>query len=118
MSNTPILDKLRDMSRQVEDLLRTVEDVQGMYSVRSSGAVLTEMTGHLPPYRPTWVASEVEGHSLWVVFDQSEGFQPAYALVFADDAGDAAEIGQELAGRKRLDTDSESLVVQLVHGWS
>jgi hypothetical protein len=66
-----------------------------------------------PPYEPAWLGGGQPGRRAYVVYDQSEGFQPAYALVRADDPDDAAAIAHESSGG-RLDPESESLVVREV----
>jgi len=62
------------------------------------------------PYGPTWVETGTGPDGRWLVYDQAEGFQPAVALVMADDAAEAAEVAASLSGG-RLDDDSETLVV-------
>lgn len=64
---------------------------------------------NLPPYEPTWQ----QDHASWIVYDQREGFQPAYALVRADNAADAADEAYELSAG-RLDPESETLVVRTI----
>jgi hypothetical protein len=62
-------------------------------------------------YDPTWSDGNVaSGHPRWAVYDQSEGFQPAYALVFEANETDAADAAEELTNG-RLDSNSETVVV-------
>lgn len=63
----------------------------------------------IPPYAATWTTSG-EGLRRWCVYDQREGFQPAWCDLEADNASDAAEIAEETTDG-RLSCDSETLVV-------
>lgn len=63
------------------------------------------------PYDPTWVEL-YQGDQTWIVYDTSEGFQPAYALVSADHSSDACELAEE-ASAGRILYDSETLVCRL-----
>lgn len=64
---------------------------------------------NLPTYPPTWMDTDSNGSALWVVYDGREGFQPAYALVFADNADDAVEIAQAIAYPDKTEYNSETL---------
>jgi hypothetical protein len=59
-------------------------------------------------YAPTWI-DFTSGDQEWIVYDASEGYQPAYALVSADHSSDACELAEEISNGRIL-YDSETLV--------
>jgi hypothetical protein len=65
------------------------------------------------PYEPTWTDETWERGPTFAVYDQREGFAPAWAKVRADDAQDAVDIAEEISGG-RLSDLSETLVVRVV----
>ena len=70
---------------------------------------------NVPEWEPTWTSrSTVPGHRWWVVFDQAEGFQPAYALVQEATATDALDAASDLSARRINDYDSDTTWVQRV----
>lgn len=79
---------------------------------------MTESNAYGMPYEPTWtdIDNPLSGDYLYVVYDRSEGLQPAYAVILADNAQDAAEIAQEITNDRLLD-DSDRLVIWEVEGW-
>lgn len=67
------------------------------------------MRNHTPSYPPTWTVDAGDGH-WWIVYDQAEGYQPAYALVREQTPTDALEAAEEVS-EGRIRDDSDTIVV-------
>jgi len=106
-------DDLDSLASQVEcsmtDHVVIWEDGYVIYRNEIADAVRYHM-----PYPPSWTG-ERSDKPAFAVYDQREGFTPAYALVFEDNATDAVDAAAELAGADRIDADSETLVVRELH---
>lgn len=70
-------------------------------------------TASIVSYPATWTYIEDSTAPAWAIYDSSEGFAPAYAIVWTSEIGDAAEIAEEISNG-RLSENSETLMIESV----